>query len=65
MSKQEERLNYLKKTLLTMEWDRSQNQFNQGLEAKYNSTKEELEKLKKEASSLNPSEQEPAAEQES
>ncbi len=48
-----------------MEWDKSQNQLNPGLEAKYNEFKEEFEKLQKEINSLNSNEQEQTAEQES
>lgn len=50
MSEQEERLDYLRKLLLTMEWDRSQKQLNPGIEVKYAALKQEFENLKKELS---------------
>jgi len=42
-----ERLNYLKKRLLTMEWDKNLNQLNSGMEQKLGELKKEFDELSK------------------
>ena len=45
MSRMKERLNEIKKKLLTLEWDKDHNQLNFGMQGKYSELKEEHSKL--------------------
>ena len=42
-----ERMDFLRKRLLTMEWDKRMNQFNAGMEEKFRDFKKEYEELSK------------------
>jgi len=48
----EEQMIYLKKRLLTMEWDKSQNQLNMGMEPVLKQTRKELEETQQKISEL-------------
>ena len=45
MSRMKERLNEIKKKLLTLEWDKDHNQLNFGMQGKYSELKDEHSKL--------------------
>lgn len=47
-----ERMSDMRKTLLTLEWDKKQNQIHFGMEEKYNKLKEEYKALEKQLSAL-------------
>lgn len=47
-----ERLSDMRKTLLTLEWDKKHNQIHFGMEEKYNKLKEEYEALEKQLNAL-------------
>ncbi len=57
-----ERMSDMRKTLLTLEWDRKHNQIHIGMESRYNKLKEEYQALEKQLNELRSVEKDEAKE---